>query len=135
MNNMASPSHASSQFYQLPMFMKPSEVGRLRSGDYGAHVKDVTPDDMGRAHQDQSDYRGSPDVHTYLDNLEGHVNSQQGIEEPVHVWHSQNGRFLVDGHHRAAVARRTDRLTPVVHHDGDMDKVHQSVFLKGLDLL
>jgi len=45
---------------------------------------------------------------------------QQGVKEPVHLWHNTNGtKTLIDGHHRLAVAQRLGKntLLPVEHHD------------------
>lgn len=119
MKDMASPSHASNQFYQLPMFYSGAELGEMASGDLGGSpVKNWTSEVTARRL-----LRGDYDDR-HEDGIEGHlgpmrqaVERQGGIETPVHVWHDHDNQpWLIDGHHRAQIAMESNRLVPAVHH-------------------
>lgn len=111
---------------QLAMFMTPHEISRLRAGDFG----DVPVKDGNNLRQHMSDrfaaqegsrgerYRGetrSPGE--YMSRLKRSVDRSQGIKQPAHIWHNNGQSYLMDGHHRAALAMETNRLLPVFHHD------------------
>lgn len=120
------------------MFMTPEEVGNMMSGDHlGWKVRDVvTPmaeesDDLGewRTSGGGTTHRG---LGSYLNSMQRNVESVGGIEQPIHVAHTPDGAWLVDGHHRAIVAQRTGHLLPVVHHEtehpipgNDIDLEHE----------
>lgn len=130
----------SQQFHQLPMFMTGEELAALHSGDYGKRAGDVTPREYNQSHgvgiAGTDEYReGSRDHGSYIRRLRKSIEDTQGIQRPVNVWHPDQGpSTLVDGHHRVKIAQATGRLVPVEHHEGPLDKVHEEVFLAGLNL-
>jgi hypothetical protein len=111
------------QFQQLQMFATPAELAEMNSGDYPMHKVSNVPNIIRENREIPNRpefYRGSPSGAAYLDKLTKSVEERGGIEEPVRVHQSEfGGPTLMDGHHRAAVAQETNRLIPVIHHDGN----------------
>lgn len=121
-------SPVSAQFRQLPMFLAPHEIAGMESGDTSGPMRDWHRDvrDVDDPRHDPDD--GSPD--RYLRQMSRVVDSQGGIEKPVHARLTMSGdnSILVDGHHRGHLAMQTNRMVPVLWHEGDRRQVEKSAF-------
>lgn len=123
----------SKQFHQLPLFYTGAELNEMASGDLGgSKVKnwysEITRRRIEGQHHDDRHYYG---IEEHLDPMRKAVDAQGGIETPVHVWHDHDNQpWLVDGHHRAAIAAETNRLVPAIHHtDWNKSEALDSAFL------
>ena len=92
---------------QLAMYMTPRELSRHEMGD--AHFTGEKPHEIMQRKLQEATKSGLADK----------IRSQ-GVQEPVHLYHNENGSStLTDGHHRLAVAQTMGKntLIPVEHHD------------------
>lgn len=112
------------------MFATPTELAQTQSNDYrGLRLSNIPEQERERKERNSGGYRGAQNFEHYIERMTRHVESRGGIEEPIHVWQGKTGPSLIDGHHRSEVAIRTNRLVPVVHHEGDHDTAVGSAFL------
>ena len=92
---------------QLAMYMTPRELSRHEMGD--AYLTSEEPHEIMQRKLQEATKSGLADK----------IRSQ-GVQEPVHLYHNENGSStLTDGHHRLAVAQTMGKntLIPVEHHD------------------
>lgn len=115
---MSAQDHLQPQ--QLAMFMTPTEVGELHSGDYKGKVRDAFSQVRKNADKYWEPVAGKPIVN-HVDELTKKVEAAGGIETPITVLHPhplsprQFPALLANGHHRATLAHETNRLIPVNH--------------------
>jgi hypothetical protein len=119
---------------QLPMFMSPSELKRLPSGDMvdaeqtvHRHLTQQERQDFWARKRDKAVLTDAGPYGNGAENLAGSIR-RQGVQRPVDLEHGPypyrpdlgtDPTLMVNGHHRVAVADdvRPNQLVPVLHHD------------------
>lgn len=106
------------QFEQLPMFMSGREIAdTFQAGEGDKRPGESSDETFGHKFQEARHEGLADQIAT------------EGVKQPIEITHevgTEGRKQILDGHHRAAVARVADpdRLVPVLHHETEVDAVN-----------